>query len=285
MADILDKILATKRREVDEAKARLPLGELERLAGSVPAPRGFVAAIKRRIAAGQPAVIAEIKRASPSMGAIRADFDVARIAASYEANGAACLSVLTDKEYFGGSREDLRAARAACGLPVIRKDFIVDPYQVVEARSWGADCVLLIVDAVTDAELARLERLANSLGMDVLVESHDAGQLERALGLSTPLIGVNNRDLRTFRISLDTTLGLAGRIPADRILVAESGISTREDVERLRSGKVSAYLVGGAFMAAEDPGRELSRLFFDSRADVAAKQQSTGFVAQFPPPP
>jgi indole-3-glycerol phosphate synthase len=206
-------------------------------------------------------VIAEIKRASPSKGLIRADFDPARIAASYEANGAACLSVLTDREYFGGSREDLEAARAACSLPVIRKDFIVDPYQVVEARAWGADCILLIMDAAPDATLAQLESLAGSLGMDVLVESHDAGQLQRALGLSTPLIGVNNRDLRTFGIRLETTLDLAGQVPAGKLLVAESGIATPEDVRRLRGGKVSAYLVGGAFMAAEDPGRELSRLF------------------------
>jgi indole-3-glycerol phosphate synthase len=169
--------------------------------------------------------------------------------------------VLTDREFFGGSREDLQTARQACSLPVIRKDFIVDPYQVVEARAWGADCILLIMDAVPDAELAQLESLAHALKMDVLVESHDALQLDRALGLSTPLIGVNNRDLRTFRIRLETTLDLVGRIPAGRILVAESGISTPEDVKRLRTGKVSAYLVGGAFMAAEDPGRELSRLF------------------------
>lgn len=261
MSDILRKILATKRREVEAARVAVPLATLEKAAGEASPPRGFARALQDRVAAGKPAVIAEIKRASPSQGLIRADLDPARIAASYEANGAACLSVLTDREYFGGSREDLQAARAACSLPVIRKDFIVDPYQVVEARAWGADCILLIMDAAPDATLAQLEALARSLGMDVLVESHDAGQLERALGLATPLLGVNNRDLRTFEIRLETTLELAGRIPAGRLLVAESGIATPEDVRRLRGGKVSAYLVGSAFMAAQDPGRELSRLF------------------------
>ena len=261
MSDILEKILATKRREVEAAKAAVPLAALERAAREASPPRGFAAAIQARVAAGKPAVIAEIKRASPSKGLIRADFDPARIAASYAANGATCLSVLTDREYFGGSREDLQAARAACALPVIRKDFIVDPYQVVEARAWGADCILLIMDAAPDARLAELEKLAQSLGMDVLVESHDAGQLERALRLETPLIGVNNRDLRSFEIRLETTLELVGRVPAGRILVTESGIATPEDVERLWGMKVGAYLVGSAFMAADDPGKELSRLF------------------------
>jgi indole-3-glycerol phosphate synthase len=261
VSDILEEILATKRREVEAARRAVPLARLEKAALEASPPRGFAAALQARVAEGKAAVIAEIKRASPSKGLIRADFDPARIAASYEANGAACLSVLTDREYFGGSREDLEAARAACSLPVIRKDFIVDPYQVVEARAWGADCILLIMDAAPDATLAQLESLAGSLGMDVLVESHDAGQLQRALRLSTPLIGVNNRDLRTFEIRLETTLDLAGRVPAGRLLVAESGIATPEDVRRLRGGKVSAYLVGGAFMSAEDPGRELFRLF------------------------
>jgi len=264
LSDILEKILATKRREVEAARAAVPLPALEKAAREASPPRGFAAAIRSRVAAGKPAVIAEIKRASPSRGLIRADFDPARIAASYAANGAACLSVLTDREYFGGSREDLQAARAACALPVIRKDFIVDPYQVVEARAWGADCILLIMDAAPDARLAELENLAQSLGMDVLVESHDAGQLERALGLATPLIGVNNRDLRTFEIHLETTLELVGRVPAGRILVTESGIATPEDVERLRKMKVGAYLVGSAFMAADDPGKELSRLFAEA---------------------
>lgn len=261
MSDILDRILATKRREVEVARAAVPLAELEKAAREASPPRGFAAALEARVAAGRPAVIAEIKRASPSKGLIRADFDPARIAASYEANGAACLSVLTDREYFGGSREDLVAARAACALPVIRKDFIVDPYQVVEARAWGADCILLIMDAAPDATLVALEALATSFGMDVLVESHDAGQLRRALGLATPLIGVNNRNLRNFEIRLETSLELLGLVPADRLLVAESGIATPEDVRRLQAGKVSAYLVGSAMMSAEDPGRELSRLF------------------------
>lgn len=261
MSDILQKILATKRREVGEARAAVPLAALERAASRASPPRGFAAALRSCVAAGRPAVIAEIKRASPSKGLIRVDFEPARIAASYEANGAACLSVLTDREYFGGSREDFEAARAACSLPVIRKDFIVDPYQVVEARAWGADCILLIVDAAPDATLVQLERLATSLGMDVLVESHDEGQLRRALQLATPLVGVNNRNLRTFEIRLETTLELAGIVPADRLLVAESGIARPEDVKRLREGKVSAYLVGSAFMSAPDPGTELARLF------------------------
>ena len=261
MSDILQRILATKRREVEAARAAVPLPELERMAREASPPRGFARALQARVAAGQPAVIAEIKRASPSKGLIRADFDPARIAASYEAHGAACLSVLTDKDYFGGSREDLVAARAACSLPVIRKDFIVDSYQVVEARAWGADCILLIMDAVPDATLARLEAQAMALGMDVLVESHDAGQLKRALGLSTRLIGINNRDLRTFETRLETTLDLVDQVPAGKLLVSESGITSPEHVQRLRSNKVSAYLVGGAFMSAPDPGVELSRLF------------------------
>lgn len=261
MSDILERILDTKRREVEAARAALPLAAIETAAREASPPRGFAAAIQARVAAGKAAVIAEIKRASPSKGLIRADFDPARIAASYAANGATCLSVLTDREYFGGSREDLQAARAACSLPVIRKDFIIDPYQVFEARAWGADCILLIMDAAPDSTLVQLESLANSLGMDVLVESHDAGQLERAFRLSTPLIGINNRDLRTFGIRLETTLELLDRVPAGRIVVTESGIAAPEDVRRLREARVGAYLVGGAFMAAEDPGRELSRLF------------------------
>jgi len=261
VSDILERILDTKRREVEAARAALPLAAIETAAREASPPRGFAAAIQARVAAGKAAVIAEIKRASPSKGLIRADFDPARIAASYAANGATCLSVLTDREYFGGSREDLQAARAACSLPVIRKDFIIDPYQVFEARAWGADCILLIMDAAPDANLVQLESLANSLGMDVLVESHDAGQLERAFRLSTPLIGINNRDLRTFGIRLETTLELLDRVPAGRIVVTESGIAAPEDVKRLREAKVGAYLVGGAFMAAKDPGRELSRLF------------------------
>jgi len=261
VSDILQKILATKRREVEAARASAPLAELERQAAVASPPRGFAAALQARVAAGKPAVIAEIKRASPSQGEIRPGLDPAQVAASYAAHGAACLSVLTDREYFRGSRADLEAARAACSLPVIRKDFIVDPYQVVEARAWGADCILLIVDAVPDPQLAELETLAQSLGMDVLVESHEAGQLERALRLRTPLVGVNNRDLRTFQTRLQTTLDLAPRVPAGKLLVSESGISRPEDVASLRQKNVSAYLVGGAFMAAADPGIELARLF------------------------
>jgi indole-3-glycerol phosphate synthase len=214
------------------------------------------------MAEGRPAVIAEIKRASPSRGLIRSDFDPARIAASYEANGATCLSILTDAEFFGGSREDLVAGRAACHLPVLRKDFMIDRYQVFEARSWGADCILLIMDAAPDSDLASLEAVARVLGMDVLVECHDAGQVDRALAtFSTPLIGINNRDLTTFETRLDTTTELAPRVPPTHLLVSESGIHTPEDVIRLHRSGVSAYLVGSALMAAEDPGKELHRLF------------------------
>ena len=262
MEDILSRIIAAKRREVEAAKERIALAQIERDAAAAGPPRGFERALRSRIAAGRFAVIAEIKRASPSKGLIRPDFDPARIAASYEANGAACLSVLTDREFFGGSREDLVAARSACALPVLRKDFIVDAYQVHEARSWGADCILLIMDALPDRELRALERVARGLGMDVLVECHDVAQLARALTLETALVGVNNRDLRTFETRLETTLELAPRVPGGRLLVAESGITQPEDVDRLAAANVSAYLVGGAFMAAPDPGKELSRLFF-----------------------
>ncbi|MGZ5036568.1 MAG: indole-3-glycerol phosphate synthase TrpC [Usitatibacter sp.] len=265
MSNILTKILAAKRREVGEAARAIPRGEIERRARDASPPRGFERSLRSRIGAGSPAVIAEIKRSSPSKGLIRADFDPARIAASYETHGAACLSVLTDREFFGGSAADLQAARAACSLPVLRKDFIVDPYQVHESRAWGADCILLIMDALPDAELLALEGEAHRIGLDVLVECHDADQLGRALLLATPLIGINNRDLRTFETRLETTLSLLARVPSDRLLVTESGIASRTDVERLREAGVSAYLVGGAFMAADDPGRELSRLFFEGK--------------------
>jgi indole-3-glycerol phosphate synthase len=261
MSTVLAKILETKRREVAEAKTRVPPAEIERRAREAPPARGFANSLRARIAARRPAVIAEIKRASPSRGLIRADFDPARIAASYEANGAACLSVLTDREYFGGSPDDLKAARAACSLPVLRKDFMIDPYQVHEARSWGADCILLIVDAVPDTALAELEEVAIAIGLDVLVECHDAQQLECALRLRTPLVGINNRDLRTFETRLETTLGLLPRVGRDKLVVTESGIAAPADVETLKKSGVSAYLVGSAFMAAEDPGKELSRLF------------------------
>ena len=262
MADILKKILAAKRIEVDMCRAEMPAAELERRAARADPPRGFERALRAKIADGRPAVIAEIKRASPSRGLIRADFEPSRIAASYAANGAACLSVLTDREFFGGAPEDLMAARAACALPVLRKDFMIDPYQVLEARAWGADCVLLIMDAAPDASLKVLESAAQALGMDVLVECHDAGQLERALAtFATALIGINNRDLTSFETRLETTLDLAPRVPEPRLVVSESGIHAPADVERLRAVKVSAYLVGSAFMAAKEPGTELRRVF------------------------
>ena len=261
MPDILDRILAVKRREVEVARERIPLAELRRRALEASPPRGFERALRERIASGKPGIIAEIKRASPSKGVMRAGLDPAAIAASYEANGATCLSVLTDREFFGGSAEDLRAARAACSLPVLRKDFILDEYQVVEARAWGADCILLIMDAAPDAELKRLESVALDLGMDVLVESHDGEQLTRALHLSTPLIGINNRDLRSFETRLETTLELMPLVPRDRLLVTESGIESPADFLRLWARNVSAYLVGTAFMAAESPGKALAKVF------------------------
>jgi indole-3-glycerol phosphate synthase len=263
VAQILDRILEVKRAEVQQAKAKISQAEIERQALAASSARGFERALRSKLTAGEPAVIAEIKRASPSKGLIRTDFDPARIAASYEANGAACLSVLTDREFFQGSREDLQAARGACLLPVLRKDFIIDPYQVYEARAWGADCILFIMDAAPDSLFGEMAELARSLGLDVLVESHDLDQLDRALRLPTALIGINNRDLRSFETRLETTLTLAGRVPAERILVSESGITTPGDVARLKAGKVSAYLVGGAFMSAPDPGKALGRLFFE----------------------
>ena len=261
MSDILARILATKRREVDEAKARMPFVQVREQAKAANAARGFASALRAKVANGKPAVIAEIKRASPSKGLIRADFDPARIARSYEANGAACLSVLTDREYFGGSPDDLRAARAACALPVLRKDFIIDPYQVHESRAWGADCILLIVAALSATDLLALEAEAMGAGLDVLVECHDATELETALRLRSPLIGINNRNLRTFETRLETTLDLVDRVPPERLLITESGIAGPADVARLRGANVSAYLVGSAFMAAQEPGKELSRLF------------------------
>jgi len=261
MSDVLARILAAKREEVKAARERLPLEEVQRRAREAAPPRGFERSLRAKAAAGRAAVIAEIKRASPSRGLIRADFDPARIAASYERHGAACLSVLTDRDFFGGSPDDLRAARAACSLPVLRKDFMVDPYQVYEARSWGTDCILLIIGAAPDDELRKLAALARQLGMDVLVESHDGEQLRRALTIDTALIGINNRDLTTFETRLETTVGLRPQVPADRLLVTESGISTPADVAQLRAAGVGAYLVGSAFMAADDPGQELERVF------------------------
>jgi indole-3-glycerol phosphate synthase len=259
--DILQRILARKAEEVTERTARVPLVELAARARDAAPVRGFAAALHERIAHGHAGVIAEVKRASPSRGVIRANFDPSAIARSYESGGAACLSVLTDIDFFQGHDTFLRHARAACGLPVLRKDFIVDEYQVVEARALGADCVLLIVAALDDAQLAGFTHLALSLGMDVLVEVHDLDELERALPVPAPLLGINNRSLRTFEVSLDTTLALKNAVPADRLLVTESGIHTREDVARMRAAGVHAFLVGEAFMRADEPGEELARLF------------------------
>ena len=258
---ILDEIMQAKRAEVAAAKARIPPAVLEKQAREASAPRDFVGALRAKIAAGEPAVIAEVKRASPSKGLLRQDFQPAQIARSYEAGGAACMSVLTDVDFFQGSREHLVAARAACRLPVLRKDFLYDPYQVLEARAMGADCILLIASCLSRQEMVALEKAAQSLGMAVLVEVHDAKELDAALALATPLIGVNNRDLRTFETRLDTTLDLLPRIPAGRLLVTESGIATQQDVSRLRAQGVEAYLVGETFMRAPDPGSALRALF------------------------
>lgn len=261
MSDILNKIIATKREEITAALAQRPLAQVEAEAAAQPAPRDFVGAIRGKIASGQPAVIAEIKKASPSKGVIRPDFHPAEIARSYEQHGAACLSVLTDRQYFQGAPEYLQAARAACALPVLRKDFMVDRYQVVEARAMGADCILLIAAALSLAEMQELEALALSYGMAVLVEVHNGEELDAALHLQTPLLGINNRNLRSFEVSLDTTLGLLARVPSDRIVVTESGIVTPQDVALMRANKVETFLVGEAFMRAQEPGIELARLF------------------------
>ena len=259
--DILERILAVKREEVAQAKAAKPLAVIEAEARVQPPARDFVGAIRARVAAGQPAVIAEIKKASPSKGVIRADFRPAEIAADYAAHGATCLSVLTDRQFFQGAPEFLQAARAACGLPVLRKDFLVDPYQIVEARAMGADAVLLIAAALDLATMQAFEAKAGELGLGVLVEVHDGDELEQALQLQTPLIGINNRNLRTFDVSLQTTLDLLPRIPAGRVVVAESGVLAAEDVALLRRHKVNAFLVGEAFMRAPQPGEALARLF------------------------
>ena len=260
MADILQRILETKRSEIEAARRALPQDELEARARAAPPPRDFVGALRAKIAAGRPAVIAEIKRASPSKGLLRADFDSAAIARSYEAGGAACLSVLTDREYFQGAPEHLVAARAACTLPVLRKEFVIEPYQLYESRAMGADCVLLIVAALRADTMRELEAIALGLGMAVLVEVHDAGELDDALGLATPLIGINNRDLRSFETRLETTLGLCSRIPQTRLPVSESGIASGTDVAKLRAAGVNCLLVGETFMRASDPGKALARL-------------------------
>jgi indole-3-glycerol phosphate synthase len=265
MSDILNRILTRKREEIGERSARTPLRELAaRSADRVPT-RGFAAAIEAKIAAGAPAVIAEIKKASPSRGVIRADFDPAAIARSYAAAGAACLSVLTDADFFQGSELYLQQARAACALPVLRKDFTIDAYQIHEARAIGADCILLIVAALDAAALLELALQAAELDLDVLVEVHDEVELERALDIPASMIGINNRNLRTFETSLDTTLRLRERVGDGRLLVTESGIHTPDDVARLRSAGIGAFLVGEAFMRAADPGLELARLFGTAR--------------------
>jgi indole-3-glycerol phosphate synthase len=261
VSDILQRILARKVEEVAERAARLPLRELSARCADLPDTRGFAAALEAAIASGRAGVIAEVKKASPSKGVIRPDFDPAQIARSYERGGAACLSVLTDVDFFQGSDAYLQQARAACALPALRKDFLVDAWQVYESRLLGADCVLLIVAALGDAALAELSHLALELGMDVLVEVHDLDELERALPIAAPLLGINNRSLRTFEVSLDTTLALKDAVPADRRLVTESGIHAPADVARMRAAGVDAFLVGEAFMRAPEPGAELARLF------------------------
>ena len=260
--DVLQAIVQRKHEEITERVARLPLRELSARAADAPPVRGFAAAIEAKVATGNAAVIAEVKKASPSKGVICADFDPAAIARSYAAGGAACLSVLTDVDFFQGADAYLQQARAACALPVLRKDFIVDPYQVVEARAIGADCILLIAAALDDDRLAALSGQALDLGMDVLVEVHDMAELERALQVPAPLLGINNRNLRTFDVSLDTTLALKGAVPGDRRLVTESGILAPADVRRMRAAGVDAFLVGEAFMREPDPGAALRRLFF-----------------------
>ena len=260
MNDILAKILAVKAEEVATARQMRSEAELLREAQARQDVRGFAQAIEDKIAQGTAGVIAEIKKASPSKGVLRENFDPAAIAATYAVHGAACLSVLTDVQFFQGSHDNLRRARAACPLPVLRKDFVIDPYQVISARAMGADCVLLIVAALAPSQLRELETLAMELGMDVLVEVHDAKELDIALSLKTPLLGINNRNLRTFETSLQNTLDLLPQIPAGKRVITESGILSPDDVKLMRSHQVHAFLVGEAFMRAEDPGVELARL-------------------------
>ncbi|MDQ3288208.1 MAG: indole-3-glycerol phosphate synthase TrpC [Pseudomonadota bacterium] len=261
MSDILNTILARKAEEIQQRSRIRSMSDLRARAAGQPPTRGFVDALKRRRAAGEAAVIAEVKKASPSKGLIRADFDPAAIARSYEAGGAACLSVLTDVDFFQGSNLYLGAARAACTLPALRKDFTIDPYQVYEARMIGADAILLIVAALEDGPMIEMAGIAMELGMDVLVEVHDIDELERALQTDCELIGVNNRNLRSFEVSLDTTLALKEAVPRDRILVTESGIATRADVARMREAGIDAFLVGESFMRERDPGEALQRMF------------------------
>jgi indole-3-glycerol phosphate synthase len=261
VSDILERIVAVKREEIAAAKTRRGEASLREEAEANRNTRGFVTALRAKVAADQAAVIAEVKKASPSKGVLREHFVPAEIAASYERGGAACLSVLTDERFFQGAAAYLQQARAACALPVLRKDFMVDAYQVFEARAMGADCILLIAACLDDAQMADLEAQAQALGMDVLVEVHDGAELDRALRLKTPLVGINNRNLRSFEVSLDTTLDLLTRVPNDRLLVTESGILARGDVRRMRDANVNAFLVGEAFMRADDPGKALADLF------------------------
>ena len=261
MADILQRIMAVKAEEVASARVRLPLAEVKAAARDVAPARNFAAAMRKRIEARQAAVIAEIKKASPSKGVLRESFDPAAIAIAYERHGATCLSVLTDQQFFQGNLEYLKAARASCRLPVLRKDFMMDPYQIYEARAAGADCILLIVAALSPVQLRELEEVAIEAGLSVLVEVHDGVELDIALQLKTPLVGINNRNLRTFDTTLDTTLQLLGRVPPGRLVITESGILTPGDVQKMRENQVYGYLVGEAFMRAPDPGLELERLF------------------------
>ena len=261
MSDVLQRIVAVKREEIAAAKTRCSEASLRADAQALRDTRGFVAALRAKIAAGKAAVIAEVKKASPSKGVLREHFVPAEIAASYERGGAACLSVLTDERFFQGSTAYLQQARAACALPVLRKDFMIEAYQVFEARAMGADCILLIAACLDDAQMANLDAQALALGMDVLVEVHDGAELDRALRLKTPLVGINNRNLRSFEVSLETTLGLLPQVPNDRLLVTESGILARADVRRMRDANVNTFLVGEAFMRAADPGRALADLF------------------------
>ena len=261
MSDILDKIVAVKHQEVAAAQKRKPLAAVREDAHSRVLTRDFEGALRAKVAAGRPAVIAEVKKASPSKGVLRADFIPADIAQSYAEHGAACLSVLTDVQFFQGSVDSLKQARASCHLPVLRKDFMVDAYQIYESRAMGADCILLIVACLDDTRLQEFEAIARSLDMAVLVEVHDQAEMERALRLQTPLIGVNNRNLKTFEVSLDTTLALRAMVPAERLVVTESGITTRDDVLRMGAAGINAFLVGEAFMRAPEPGVALAGLF------------------------
>ncbi|HSX88315.1 MAG TPA: indole-3-glycerol phosphate synthase TrpC [Pseudomonas sp.] len=268
---VLEKILARKAEEVTARRAAVGFAELEQQAAACEAPRGFAEAMLQQAKRKQPAVIAEIKKASPSKGVLREHFVPAELAQSYQAGGATCLSVLTDVDFFQGADRYLQEARNACKLPVIRKDFMIDPYQIVEARALGADCVLLIVSALDDVQMAELAATAKAFQLDVLVEVHDGDELERALKtLDTPLVGINNRNLHTFEVSLETTLDLLPRVPRDRLVVTESGILNRADVELMEISEVYGFLVGEAFMRAENPGAELERLFFPERKRVVA---------------